>query len=81
MTGESYISSPFCTYCSDINFKENIKNTPMEHTLCYKPLDIVYTWVNGTDDILVKQIEKYKTRHEMNENLMRNPDWTQPVGK
>ena len=47
-----YKKLPFCHHCSDVNFRDNIRGAPLEHSICYEPMDIVYTWVNGSDPIL-----------------------------
>eukprot|EP01084_Bolivina_argentea_P304505 525898_1 len=89
MTGENVITktmsigsiSPyFCSHCSDNDYTDNIKDINMEGLLCYEPMDIVYTWVNGNDTQLKNDISIYKRQHEINENLKKNPNWTQPIG-
>ena len=52
----------------------------MESLLCYEPMDIVYTWVNGNDSRLLSDIDAFKREHERKEHLAKDPNWTQPVG-
>nr|CAD7569097.1 unnamed protein product [Timema californicum] len=42
-------------------YTDNILTKSLQHQLCQKvPIDVVYTWVNGSDPILIKQIAKYR---------------------
>nr|CAD7429545.1 unnamed protein product [Timema monikensis] len=42
-------------------YSDNILTKSLQHQLCQKvPIDVVYTWVNGSDPILIKQIAKYR---------------------
>lgn len=57
-----YKKLPFCHHCSDINFRDNIRNAPIEHGICHKPMDVVYTWVNGSDIQLQTGLINYCNR-------------------
>ena len=52
----------------------------MEGLLCHQPMDIVYTWVNGNDEQLLSEIEIFRKRHQVQEHLANDPNWTQPIG-
>jgi hypothetical protein len=44
-------------HCSVYNFKENIGNIHSEPFIAYEPIDVVFTWVNGSDPIWLKKKE------------------------
>ena len=37
--------------CSRYSFRDNIGGRDFESDLAYEPIDVVYTWVNGSDPV------------------------------
>ena len=66
-------------------YVDNILNKSFQNRLCLPlPIDIVYTWVNGTDPQLLKQLAKLKTSMEQQLNdssLNNNYSNTQQLSK
>eukprot|EP01028_Stygiella_incarcerata_P010817 TRINITY_DN581_c0_g2_i1.p1 TRINITY_DN581_c0_g2~~TRINITY_DN581_c0_g2_i1.p1 ORF type:complete len:1327 (-),score=320.26 TRINITY_DN581_c0_g2_i1:960-4940(-) len=42
------------------DFKDNIADFSFEYELCAPAIDVVFTWVNGSDPNHIKQLEKWK---------------------
>ena len=66
-------------------YVDNILHKSFQNRLCLPlPIDIVYTWVNGTDPVLLKQLAILKASMEQrlnDSNLTENYDNTQRFGK
>ncbi|KAL9654864.1 hypothetical protein ABK040_008656 [Willaertia magna] len=58
----------FGKYCYE-TFHDNINKKSFLQQLCYEPMDIVYTWVNGSDPIHIENL-KYYTNKEI-ENIVK----------
>lgn len=57
-----------------IQYRDNIAEKDVKDLLCYEPMDIVYTWVNGSDPYhqFIKEFfseEDYENRYETLERL------------
>lgn len=51
-------------------FSDNIRGVPLQARLCSPmPIDLVYTWVNGSDPLLIEAITKAKMELEQQERL------------
>lgn len=48
-------------YCSP-NYKNNIGHRSFAEHLCYPEIDAVYTWVNGSDPVWLKEMLFYKSQ-------------------
>ena len=46
---DSQISIKTCSACSQFDFTDNIASKSFQSELCMSPIDIVFTWVNGSD--------------------------------
>jgi hypothetical protein len=44
---------PLCNRCARSDFYNNLRGTSFEDKLCQPTIDVVYTWVNGSDDRLL----------------------------
>jgi UDP-N-acetylglucosamine-lysosomal-enzyme len=43
------------------SFSDNIVGKSLQSKLCQNvPIDVVYTWVNGSDPILLQQLQQYR---------------------
>ncbi|KAL5007073.1 hypothetical protein ScPMuIL_015879 [Solemya velum] len=62
-------------YASVFNsFSDNIAGRSFRERLCLPvPIDVVYTWVNGTDPALISQLRQVRLDMEEELNLSRNP--------
>jgi len=49
--------------CSSRDFTDNVAERSYETNLCSGPIDIVYTWVNGSDPELLASIARYREEH------------------
>eukprot|EP00754_Rhynchopus_humris_P014812 Rhum_TRINITY_DN14409_c8_g2::Rhum_TRINITY_DN14409_c8_g2_i1::g.88349::m.88349/K08239/GNPTAB; UDP-N-acetylglucosamine-lysosomal-enzyme len=49
---------------SSRHFHENIAGRTYEDFLCHEPVDVVYTWVNGSDPWMLSNIHHYKALEE-----------------
>uniref|UniRef100_F7AFG7 N-acetylglucosamine-1-phosphotransferase subunits alpha/beta n=1 Tax=Ciona intestinalis TaxID=7719 RepID=F7AFG7_CIOIN len=48
-------------------YHDNIASTSFQNRLCSEvPIDIVYTWVNGSDPELIKQLNELKSKMSLN---------------
>lgn len=47
------------SYCGSDYF-DNIGHTDMSDYLCYPVIDVVYTWVNGSDPKWLQEMSSYK---------------------
>ncbi|KYQ88805.1 putative glycophosphotransferase [Tieghemostelium lacteum] len=45
-----------------IDFSDNIIGKDLEQLLCSQPIDVVYTWVNGSDPNLIRQVTELKRK-------------------
>lgn len=58
------ISSSSSLYCNSIRkYYDNIGNVNTEKALSYGPIDVVYTWVNGSDSRWLAKKEKWLKIH------------------
>ena len=55
-----FSSGIVCPHRCEMNWKDNLRGRSFEKYLCYEPIDVVYTWVNGSDSRLLGSIEYYK---------------------
>jgi UDP-N-acetylglucosamine-lysosomal-enzyme len=53
---------PGCMHCSDNDFADNLVESSFEGRLCLPKVDIVYTWVNGSDPRLQADLEYWRPR-------------------
>ena len=53
-------SSPECCY----GFVDNLAGSSFRDRLCLPPVDVVYTWVNGSDLNLQRELAYYKRIHD-----------------
>ena len=51
------------------NPTDNIGNRDFSAELRYPQIDAVYTWVNGSDPIWLKEMQKYKYIYNMDHNI------------
>lgn len=51
-------------FCSEKSYSDNIGAVNMEEYLSYEPIDIVYTWVNGSDPIWLSKKNEYLYRND-----------------
>jgi hypothetical protein len=49
------------TFWSEQDYSDNIGHVHLERYLAYGPIDVVYTWVNGSDPIWLKKKEVWYT--------------------
>ena len=49
-----------CPHRCQFDWKDNLRGRSFESFLCHEPIDVVYTWVNGSDHVLLEAIERYK---------------------
>ncbi len=61
LRGNSDKSLP--SFCSRRNFRDNIAGEPMENMIAFDPIDVVYTWVNGSDPVWLKKKELWTKRY------------------
>ena len=54
-------------YCSP-NYKNNIGHRSFAEHLCYPEIDAVYTWVNGSDPVWLKEMLFYKSQLDSKRN-------------
>eukprot|EP01065_Artemidia_motanka_P025432 TRINITY_DN30429_c0_g1_i1.p1 TRINITY_DN30429_c0_g1~~TRINITY_DN30429_c0_g1_i1.p1 ORF type:complete len:1167 (+),score=341.75 TRINITY_DN30429_c0_g1_i1:208-3708(+) len=54
---------------SDRDFRANIAGRSYENYLCSEPIDVVYTWVNGSDPWLRENLRQYKALDDLEEML------------
>ena len=47
------------THCSFYDYEDNIGHLHLEKALAYGPIDVVYTWVNGSDPIWLEKKTKW----------------------
>ena len=45
------------------NYRDNIGGIDLQEHLSYGPIDVVYTWVNGSDPVWLAKKEKYQRLH------------------
>ena len=45
------------------NYRDNIGNIDFQERLSYGPIDVVYTWVNGSDPVWLAKKENYQRLH------------------
>jgi len=56
-------------FCAHTNFKDNIGNKDLERGLmAHEPIDIVYTWVNGSDPVWLAKKLKFTARSLQSES-------------
>eukprot|EP01062_Namystynia_karyoxenos_P059032 TRINITY_DN50464_c0_g1_i1.p1 TRINITY_DN50464_c0_g1~~TRINITY_DN50464_c0_g1_i1.p1 ORF type:complete len:1186 (+),score=394.65 TRINITY_DN50464_c0_g1_i1:139-3696(+) len=55
------------------DFRGNIAGRSHEDWLCGEPIDVVYTWVNGSDPWLKENLVKYKALAEAEEAALADP--------
>lgn len=48
------------SFCSHINYHDNIGNIDMQDKMSYGPIDVVFTWVNGSDPVWLAKKEAYR---------------------
>uniref|UniRef100_A0A8C5PZA2 N-acetylglucosamine-1-phosphotransferase subunits alpha/beta n=1 Tax=Leptobrachium leishanense TaxID=445787 RepID=A0A8C5PZA2_9ANUR len=54
------------------SYRDNIAGKSFQNRLCLPmPIDVVYTWVNGTDPELVKQLRGYREQMEEEQRALR----------
>ncbi|KAK8790856.1 hypothetical protein WA158_005487 [Blastocystis sp. Blastoise] len=58
------------SYCSN-EYSNNLGGKPFDYHLCIPAIDVVYTWVNGSDPIWFKQMYEYKKQY-LHEKLHDN---------
>eukprot|EP00906_Rhabdomonas_costata_P032718 RCo046089 len=63
-----FASDIVCPHRPRLDFKDNLAGSSFETLLCGEPVDIVYTYVNGSDPLLLAQLEYY---HRLEENKSR----------
>ncbi|XP_068087207.1 N-acetylglucosamine-1-phosphotransferase subunits alpha/beta [Anabrus simplex] len=45
------------------SFSDNVIGKSLQHKLCQTlPIDVVYTWVNGSDPLLLEQLQSYRQK-------------------
>jgi UDP-N-acetylglucosamine-lysosomal-enzyme len=50
-----------CRYeCTSRSFRDNLRGVSYEDVLSYGPIDVVYTWVNGSDPIWLNKKKHYE---------------------
>jgi len=47
--------TPICRHCSSMDFADNIGGVAAEEFMCESPIDVVYTWVNGSDPDFIRR--------------------------
>ncbi|XP_053318720.1 N-acetylglucosamine-1-phosphotransferase subunits alpha/beta [Spea bombifrons] len=53
-------------------YRDNIAGKSFQNRLCLPmPIDVVYTWVNGSDPELVKQLRGYREQMEEDQRVLR----------
>ena len=57
---QSYL--PICNRCSQSDFFDNLRGTSFEDKLCQPTIDVVYTWVNGSDERLLAALAQYRVK-------------------
>jgi hypothetical protein len=50
--GAGQLTSAECAHCCRHSYADNLVGKTLESKLCLPPMDIVYTWVNGSDERL-----------------------------
>ena len=48
------------TWTSKRDFRDNIAKRSFEDYLCHEPIDVVYTWVNGSDPWMQSNLQRYR---------------------
>ncbi|XP_034943289.1 N-acetylglucosamine-1-phosphotransferase subunits alpha/beta [Chelonus insularis] len=57
------------------SFNDNILGTSFQNKLCqHVPIDVVYTWVNGSDPAFIEDLRKYVTISDVNAAVSRFND-------
>jgi len=59
-TVSSRFSSVIRYHCTRRNYKDNISGRNFEEMLSYGPIDVVYTWVNGSDPRWLAKKREYE---------------------
>jgi hypothetical protein len=49
-------------YCSRTGYADNIGERSFESRLAFEPIDVVYTWVNGSDPVFKEEKDYWKQR-------------------
>lgn len=49
-----------CSGCCDAAANDNIGGVALRHRLCAPPIDVVYTWVNGSDPVWLASMLHFK---------------------
>jgi len=65
--GASYQDAHDCS--EDKRHWDNIAGRPFSMAMCYPPIDVVYTWVNGSDPIHRESLQKYKRAQKKSSGL------------
>lgn len=66
-------------HCSHTDFNDNIGNLYLEQYLAYEPMDVVYTWVNGSDPKW--QRRKQLAQARFNTNVTNTTDDTISINR
>lgn len=54
------------------SYRDNIAGKSFQNRLCLPmPIDVVYTWVNGTDLELLKELQQVREHMEEEQKAMR----------
>jgi UDP-N-acetylglucosamine-lysosomal-enzyme len=64
LPGGSFASLNTNVFSQQRDFTDNVAGIDMSHRMSVPPVDIVYTWVNGSDPVLQAQLAKYKQSDE-----------------
>ncbi|XP_012270546.1 N-acetylglucosamine-1-phosphotransferase subunits alpha/beta isoform X2 [Orussus abietinus] len=57
------------------SFNDNILGISFQNKLCqHVPIDVVYTWVNGSDPAFLKNLQRYVSRNDINAATPRFSD-------
>uniref|UniRef100_A0A3Q1EBE5 N-acetylglucosamine-1-phosphotransferase subunits alpha/beta n=1 Tax=Acanthochromis polyacanthus TaxID=80966 RepID=A0A3Q1EBE5_9TELE len=57
------------------SYRDNVGGKSFQSRLCLPmPIDVVYTWVNGTDTALLKELKAVKEQLEEEQRALRYPD-------
>nr|XP_056702939.1 N-acetylglucosamine-1-phosphotransferase subunits alpha/beta [Euleptes europaea] len=67
------------------SYRDNVAGKSFQNRLCLPmPIDVVYTWVNGTDVELMKELQQVKKQMEEEQRIMREilgKNTTEPTKK